>query len=338
MTIFLKLLLLILILFLFSACSQKRITVKTLYPSKMIEEKINTIYIENFTNDDVYQSLKIQKELTNKKIDGKKVFNVLNTPTRNRNQITVKGKVDSRLDYYTYYHREIDHRRCRIYEKISIQSNKKGDKKIKKVCKRYYIRSIPCETREYNLQTTIKVLKENSNEILFVKTYNKTKKINQCFRNHHHHYHRIYHDKREVNTTLAELIANDFINDISPHYVYFNLKIIDKLDDGYLSFTTNQSNRFKKITELLENKNLDLSLQELKKLDNEFNQKSYEVIYNMALIYEASLNLYEANKLYKKAKSLVTQVNNIDAIEFINRSILRVEKNLEEKIKAKSQL
>jgi hypothetical protein len=55
----------------------------------------------------------------------------------------------------------------------------------------------------------------------------------------------------------------------------------------------------------------------------------------MALIYEAKANLFEANKLYNKAKYLVKDLDNL---ELINNGIRRTKVNLEEKIKAKSQL
>lgn len=316
---------LLLFILLLVGCSSKRLTVKSLHPSQIPSEKIYTIFVEDFVNDDLYQSLKIQNKFTSKNIDGKKVFKVLNNYTKT--DARVEGIVDSNLDYYTYYQEEIDYRRCKSYR----QEGKKGNK----ICMKYHVRLIPCENRVYNVQTNIKVLKDSTSEILFAKTYSKTKNIKECFRYHYYPYHTIARDKREINTNLASLIANEFLDDISPHYVYFNIKIIEKLNEDNLNFTDSQSNRFEKITELIQKRNLDLSLSELKKLDLEFNHKSYEVLYNMALIYEAKANLFEANKLYKEAKLLV---NDIDDLQLINYAILRTNENLEEKIKAKSQL
>ena len=85
----------------------------------------------------------------------------------------------------------------------------------------------------------------------------------------------------------------------------------------------------------MEKRNLDLSLDALNKLNQELDNKSYETLYNMALIYEAKANLFEANRLYNKAKFLV---KDLDDLSLINNGILRTKTNLEEKIKAKSQL
>jgi hypothetical protein len=320
-----KSVLFLLFLVLLTGCSSKRLTVKSLHPSKIPNEKIYSIAVEDFVNDDIYQSLKIESKLANKTINGKKVFKVLND--YNNVDAVVQGSLDSSLNYYTYYEEEIDYRRCRYY--------RHDDKKKTKECMKYYVRRIPCENREYNVQTNIKLLKEDTNEILFVKTYNKSRSIRQCFRYHYYPYHTIPRDKREVNTKLAALIANEFLDDISPHYVYYDINIIEELDEDNLIFTDEQANRFEKIVELLEKRNLDLSFKELNKLNQEFDNKSYEVIYNMGLIYEAKANLYEANKLYNKARYLV---KDLDKLELINDGIRRTKVNLEEKIKAKSQL
>lgn len=320
-----KFILFLLFLFLITGCSSKKLTVKSLHPSKIPNEKIYSIAVEDFVNDDIYQSLKIENNLANKTIDGKKVFKVLNT--FNNTDAIVQGSVDSSLNYYTYYEEEIDYTKCRNYR----HDNKKKTRK----CMKYYIRLIPCENREYSVQSNLRLLKENTNEILFAKTYNKSQNIRQCFRYHYYPYHTIPRDKREINTKLAALIANEFLDDISPHYEYWDINIIEELDEDNLIFTKEQNNRFEKIVELMEKRNLDLSFKELNKLNQEFENKSHEVLYNMALIYETKANLYEANKLYNKAKFLV---KNLDNLELINNGILRTKINLEEKIKAKSQL
>lgn len=318
------------ILFLFflvllTGCGSKKLTVKSLHPSKIPNEKIYTVHVEDFVNDDIYQSLKIENKLANKIIEGKKVFRVSND-FQNVDAI-IEGSTSSTLNYSIYYEEEIDYKRCRYYRH-------EGKKKTKK-CQEYHIRVIPCENREYHVQTNLKLIKQNNNEILFAKTYNKSRNIQECFRYHYYPYHTIPRDKREVNINLAASIANEFLDDISPHYKYWDVEIIEELNEDSLVFTDEQSNRFEKIVELMEKRNLDLSFDALVKLNQEFDNKSYEVIYNMALIYEAKANLYEANKLYNIAKYLVSD---LDDLSLINNGIKRTSRNLEEKIKAKSQL
>jgi hypothetical protein len=320
-----KIILFLSFLILITGCGSKKLTVKSLHPSKIPNEKIYSINVEDFVNDDIYQSLKIQNKLANKRIDGKKVFKVLHT--YDNADAIVEGELNSTLNYHTYYEEEIDYTRCRYYRH-------EGKKKIKK-CMEYYVRVIPCENREYQVQTNLKLLKESTNEILFAKTYNKSKNIRECFDYHYYPYHTIPRDKRKINTKLAEVIADEFLDDISPHYVYYDINMIEELNEDNLIFSKEQASKFERIVELMEKRNLDLSFEELNKLNQEFKGKSYEVIYNMALIYEAKANLYDANRLYNKAKYLVKDLDNL---ELINNGIRRTKVNLEEKIKAKSQL
>ena len=77
------------------------------------------------------------------------------------------------------------------------------------------------------------------------------------------------------------------------------------------------------------------NVNELELLDKELNNQSFEITYNLALIYEASSQLEIANKLYRNAKTLTLDIKYLD---LINYAIERTSINLEEKIKAKSQL
>ena len=70
-------------------------------------------------------------------------------------------------------------------------------------------------------------------------------------------------------------------------------------------------------------------------LDKELNGKSYEVAYNLGLIFEAQDNLEISNKLYLAVRDLAIDLKHRNLIDYaINRTNL----NLQNKIKAKSQL
>ena len=325
-----KMSLYIILLVLITGCGSKKLTVKSLHPSLIPNEKLYNISIEKFSDDYIYQTEQIQSILKNKSINGKRVFN-LNTTLENSDAL-VTGDVNSELNSSTYYKEYIDYKRCKAYRynKHKEQGNNK-----KRKCIKYHVRRIPCENREYRVNTKIDVLKANTNQLLFSKEYEKTRTISQCFENYYYPYHSYPRNKRKINTQLALEITHDFIDDISPHYVYYSLNIIEELNENTLVFTEEQANRFEKIVLLVEKRNLTLAKEELLKLNVEFNANSYEVLYNIGLIYEAEANLYEANSFYKKAKTLV---RDIDTLELISNSIRRTTVNLEEKIKAKSQL
>jgi hypothetical protein len=313
-------------IFLFlSGCSSKKLTIKSLHPSQIEKEKIYTIKVNTFLNDDLNQSLSLKEKIANRVIDGEKIFSL-----RNDYQVDamINGEiVNSSLFVHTYYRSEIDYSRCRYY--------RYDDKRKTKECIEYRVRHIPCEERDYSVSTNIRLIKPSSNEILFTKTYNRSRSENMCFDYHYYPYHTISRDKYEINSFLANEISKDILDDISPHYEYWDVHIIEELDEKTLNFNDEQEKRFKKAVELLENRHLDIAKIEFEKLNTEFENKSFEVIYNLALISEAFNELENAKNLYIESKSLTTNLDYLDLVKFaINRTSI----NLEEKIKAKSQL
>ena len=58
---------LIFIGFFISACSGKKLTIKSLHPSKIENEKIHTIKVDRFYHDDVNQTISLENRIANKK-------------------------------------------------------------------------------------------------------------------------------------------------------------------------------------------------------------------------------------------------------------------------------
>jgi hypothetical protein len=309
-----------------NACSAKRLTIKSLHPSKIEKEKIYTIKVDRFFHDDVNQAISLESRIEDKIVDSKRVFKLKNDDFGTDAVIT--GDVlNSSLRYETYYKTEIDYSRCRYY--------RYDERNRSRQCIEHVIRYIPCENREYNVTTNIRVIKPITNDLLFSKTYDKSSHENVCFDYRPYPFYRTSGDKYSINSKIADQIAQDIVDDISPHYVYYNINIIEELDDKNPLYNKALEKRFEKSVDLLVSKNLDLAFGELNALDKELNSQSFEVLYNMALIHEANNKLEIANKLYIQARTLTLDAKYLD---FINYAIERTSINLEEKIKAKSQL
>lgn len=318
-TLFLSICILIL-----SGCTPK-LTVKSLHPSLIPNEKINSLFIEQFDSDNINQTEAIEDKLSNTIIKQKKVF-TLKTNEENVDAI-IKGKVlESSLNYDVYYKKDLNRQRCRIYEYDK-------NNKVKR-CIQYYNRYIPCENRYYKVSTKIELLDSNEEEILFSKIYTKTREINKCYDEYYYTFPRFTRDKKEINSQLAEDIAYEIQRDISPHYKYFELEIIEEFDDNK-NITKEQKSTLSNIAQLIEDNNINTAQSLLKELNFELANKSWEVLYNLALTYEAVFNLSNANLLYKQASKLTSNTKNL---ALINNAINRTKRNLEEKIKAKSQL
>ncbi|WP_198304445.1 hypothetical protein [Arcobacter vandammei] len=313
-----------------SACTPK-ITIQALEPSKISSQKVNIVAISNIKNDNVNQTTSIANALSNKIIDDKNVFTIQNN-TIGVDAIINGEVLNSSASYNVYYHEEIDFSRCRYF---------RYDEKAKtKQCLQYEIRYIPCETKYYNVTTALNLVNPNTNNIIFSKTYDKSSSDNVCY-DRYFSYSPIFpshlnsrSDSFRVNSQIAFEIAKDFVNDISPNYIYFNVEIIDELKD-YKNYTKEQNERFKTAVSYLEKSQFDIAFSILESLDIELNGKSYEVAYNLGLIFEARDELEIANKLYFAIKDFKMEIKHKNLIDYgINRTNL----NLQNKIKAKSQL
>lgn len=320
----------IFIMFLFLGCTPK-ITIKALEPSKISSQKVNVIAISNIRNDNLNQTQSIANNVSNKIIDNKRVFTLQNNPVGV--DAVIEGEIiNSSANYDVYYEEEIDYSRCRYF--------RYDERTRTKQCLQYDIRYIPCEAKYYNVTTALNLVNPTTNAVIFSKTYDKSSKDNICY-DRYFSYSPIFpshlnaqNDSFRVNSQIAFEIARDFVNDISPNYIYFNIEIIDELYDNKL-YTTSHKDRFKAAVSYLEKNEFNIAFDILEVLDKELNGKSYEVAYNLGLIFEAQDNLEISNKLYLAARDLVIDLKHRNLIDYaINRTNL----NLQNKIKAKSQL
>lgn len=317
-------------MFFLSACTPK-ITIKALEPSKISSQKVNVVAISNIRNDNLNQTQSIADTISNKIIDNKRVFTLQNNPIGV--DAIINGEIiNSSANYDVYYQEELDFSRCRYF---------RFDERTKtSQCLQYDIKYIPCEAKYYNVTTALSLVNPTTNEIIFSKTYDKSSKDNVCY-DRYFSYSRIFpshlnaqNDSLRVNSQIAFEIAKDFVNDISPNYIYFNVEIIDSLQNNKI-YTTSHKDRFKTAVSYLEKNEFNIAFDILEALDKELNGKSYEVAYNLGLIFEAQDSLEIANKIYLASRDLATDIKHRNLIDYaINRTNL----NLENKIKAKSQL
>jgi hypothetical protein len=321
--------LLLTILF-FSACSNKHLTIKALYPSNITEQKVSNIFVDELKNDNINQMLSLKNELINKTIDNKKVFYL--QKEKKDADLVIEGEVlNSSLNSTFYYEEDFNNFRCLRY--VYIDSAKTA------TCVEYARILIPCERRDYQVETQIKALNQNNN-IIFSKIYSKSKIERECYRYPFSYspffYNRINLNytraKTQVNSKLAKKIAIEILEDISPHYIYQKIQIIDKLNNKYKKSVEEE---FNDSILLLTQKKVKEAKQKLEKLNSKLNYSSYEVLYNLALTYEAENFLEQARLFYYKANKIC---KNIDDLKLINKAINRVNKNIINKQKAKLQL
>ncbi|XPV70229.1 MAG: hypothetical protein ACNI25_06540 [Halarcobacter sp.] len=315
----------IFIALLFNACSSKYVTIKTLHPSLVQNVKMKNIFIEDFTNDYINQAYYIKESLVNHNIDNKTIFSIKNI--HNNIDSIITGNVTTSLDIDVYIKQNHEDLICERY----IYDRKEKTRR----CISFAPRNIYCEKLNYQLTTNIEVLDKNQST-KFVKTYTKNAYDDNCYENRVFIYFNtnrpinINRNEKRVYKKLAKNIANEFLTDVSAHYVLNRIPLIDTLDDSLL-YTSEDKKIYQTLIENIEKADYKFSLETLKNLNKKYGYHSHEMLYTIAILYEKeNLNLKAIN-YYKKA---LVQCKNSDNCKLINDAIIRVNKNMKLKSEA----
>ncbi len=311
-------------------CSNKTVTIKSLQPSKISNIKVHNVILEEFINDNINQTNYLEEQLVNKIVENKKVFTI--KPTYENIDAIITGEVlNSSIHFSYYYEDDIDYSRCFRFE---YKDGKRTNK-----CIEYRKIKIPCEKKDYYVQSKIDVLDYNENT-LFSKIYKGHRQNIDCnytrrfFTPYFLKINRVKNNSTDLmNLDIAKEIASKAINDISPHYTYTKVEFFSKLHKGNYTDAINKS--FENIVELLEKNLINIAQEKLIILNEQLNSNSYEVLYNLALTYENQSLFTKAKNYYLEAKDICT--NNEDLI-LIDKAIKRISINSYNNFKAKSQL
>lgn len=308
-----RFLLTILLIFFITGCT-KRISVKSLQTPHIQTKDIKYIHVENFLEDNINQTEYIEEELSKKRFENNKLF-FLRKNSQNIDAIITGEVLESSVFYNLFYRESQDDYYCKKYD----YKNKK--------CLLYAKSKYPCENREYLVKTNLKVLDSNKN-IIFTKNYSKSKNNEVCFENRSYRHFYKNREKNRINSELAKDIAKDILKDLAPYYRFEDVEIIDELQENKSLYTEQIRNEFKNIIQLIEESYYELAKQKLINLDKKLNGKSYEISYNLALIYEYQEKLHTAHSLYKDS---LENCNFCEKKELIESSFIRVNNNINNK-------
>ncbi len=333
------------VVFFSTGCAQK-VQVKAIKSAEIYDGAIKNIAVLPFLNDTISQSAKIDSVLENHTIDGEKYFNVIDRVHLEKiiaeKKLNDSGLVDlinndgssglkeiqtlvtgeialNDLQHSTYLEERIDYDTC---------IEKATDKKGNSYCKNYRKYNMVCVANLYSLTTNLKFIKVADSKIIFAKSFSKNSKETHCADDN-----KVLPSKESVNTKLASEIANNLITIIAPSYVYFSVTI---LDDEDVDFEKDQSKQFKVALELIKNDRISKANEILKGLSNSLQNKSYTILYDLALTEEALGNIYQAYELYTNAENIA--LKNGEVIEEISMALKRVQQNIKEYEQAQKQI
>jgi len=334
----------ILISLFISGCSQKT-QIKAIKSGKVLDNDIKYIGVSTFKNDNISQSSQIDSAISGVSIQGKKYFNLVDRKNIKK-VMSEKSLNDSGLVNLVNNNSTIGLKQMKALVTGDINLNsisslkfkeertdfdtciKTYEKKGKTYCKEYKKYKVNCQSNQYDLQTKVKIIKIEDSSTLFAKTYKESSKHKHCSDDKN-----ILPTKKSENSRLAGVIANRFILDIAPSYRYFNVVLLDDLD---IDVTTRQENIFENSLKMIKYKRVKKANEMLLKLNNEVGEKSFVILYNLAIMQESLGNIQKAYQLLEKAENISLEKG--DIIEEVSIAIKRVQNNLIEKEKVLKQM
>ncbi|MDQ7045295.1 MAG: CsgG/HfaB family protein [Sulfurimonas sp.] len=282
------------------ATSTKRIAVVTFKQDKVglsskIESNLSRFRIQNksfFTmvsRSDINQVIKEQKLQNSGLIETGKIVEVGNLIGA---QALISGSVGLPSMSDTYF-----------YETRATCANKKCTEL------RYY--KVRCTKRLISLSAEVKMVDIEQGDIIYSDSLSRSASYKHCRDDS-----RVLPSKSSVAQNLATQIANDFTYKLTPHYVYFEVELLEKED---LDFDDRQEQLLKSSLTYIKHNRLDKAERLLKELIDSTSQQSYVAFYNLGVVKEAQGDLQRAKSYYIQADNLT-----IEPVEVIDAAYMRI--------------
>lgn len=326
------LLLLSAFLVLSSGCSQK-VSIKVLEPSKIQRASImKKISVSEFKNDSVSLSDKIETKLANKKIDGKNYFTMISRKDFKKildeQKIQNSGIIDisDTVEVGTLMGAEaiisgsvgnVSANDTRYYtERIAC-----ADKK----CKNFTTYRVGCVKRIVGVSADIRMSDIAKGDIIYAQTLHKTSQFFHCMDDSS-----VLPSKEMAAQSLADKIADEFTDKLSPYYRYIEVSLLEKPD---IDYNDKEEELLKFSLEYIRQKRYDKAQSLLIELIDSTDQKSYVAFYDLGVVKEAQQDYESAQKYYNIADRL-----SVKPVEEISDAYIRIQSIIKKNRLAKDQL
>ncbi len=189
---------------------------------------------------------------------------------------------------------------------------KKRSECIDKKCKelRYY--HVRCKNRTISLSANIQMVSVESSKIIYSGNLSRSNSWDRCP-------DRSYQLPSTSATwqSYADSIASEFVNKISPSYVYRSIKLIDEPD---IRYTDLQEKTLENGIDFVESGRMDKAEALFSQLVFDTQSLSYAASYNLGVVKEAQGEYQEAKRLYLLSDQLQKE-----PVAAINQAMLRID-------------
>jgi len=349
MRLFIQLLFCIFIItFFISGCAQK-VTIKALEPAEISEMATKKqIAISEFKNDRYGLSGKIESQIAKHKLDKKRYFSVVSrkdldnviseqrlqsselmdeaTSTRVGRligaQVIINGEIalaNATADKY------IENR------KDCLQYYKDGG------CARYKYYKVVCNTVQASVSANINIVDVETASLIYGDTITKEYSADSCKMGQTNLGLLVIDtgpkqilSRAQALNRLTTSLASEFVNKLIPHYIYFDVILLDNIELDEVS--SEQEKIFENSLAYIKAGRMDKAERLLQGLLDELNGKSYVVAYVYGVVNEAIGNLNKAKKLYTMADDLANE-----PIDEINLALVRIDELIAKRQEIKKQ-
>ena len=332
---------------LFSGCA-KKVQVKALKPAEVGEmASKKKVAITSFKNDTTGLSSKIEAQIAKHKLDQKRYFTVLSrkdikkvldeqklqsselmdekTASKIGNllgaQALINGEVtsDGKNDKYV-----VQKTRCLEYYKDG-------------GCARHQKYNVTCRTADVSVSASINIIDMETASLIYADNITKTYSGDTCKGGGFDlgvitisSENKSILSIGQAKTKLTNLIADEFVYKLTPHYIYFEVSLLDDIE---FEITDRQVEEFEVALEYINAGRFNKAEKIMSNLNDSLNGKSYVVMYDLGVIKEARGNFDEAKKLYDFADD-----TSLKPIDEINSAVIRINKLIDERNQARAQI
>lgn len=330
--------LLALVSILFLGCSSKQVTIKAQMPAKVDAlTKKRAIAVVPFKNDNVNFTGRLETKLANVRVNGKPYFKVIN-----------RDKIGDVLKELRFQSSDLVGNKAAQFGKLAgaqviitgnLKTSKSDDRyeKPTEVCAAFskkgrclYYKTVyvSCKTSNVALNISINAIDVNTARVVDAFNISKNYKADSCKDSN-------FKSAQEALNELADEAADEYVRRVAPHYIWLNVELIDKVES--VDLTDRQEKMFDNALTYIEHGRLDKAEYILKKLNEETNEKSYEIAYDLGIVEEALGKFDEAKAAYELADKIIID-NAYEPNELVDKAIERINILIAKREKLKKQL
>ncbi len=333
----------------FFGCSAKKVTIKAQLPAETDSlTKKREIAVIPFKGDNINFSGRLETKLASVKVNGKPYFKVIN-----------RDKIGDILKELKFQSSELVGSKVAKFGKLAgakviISGNVKTStssgsyQKPEQVCSYYDKKGRclsyktvykTCRTADATLNTSINAIDVNTARVVDAVNISKTYHGDSCVDTGVSFFglgsSKKFKTAQIALNDLADEAATDYVNRVAPHSVLLTVELMDKVES--VDLNSRQEKLFENALTYIEHGRIKKAEYLLKKLNEETNEKSYEIAYDLGVVEEALGKLEEAQAAYKLADKIITDTG-AEPNDLVDKAIKRIQTLLEKRKKLQRQL